>query len=72
MKWSGNLLRKGLCVRIRSLSGTLIRHRALRTSIAHSHVPQLFTAFPLELPSAGRQKSDFHESHSPREYKEGI
>ena len=38
--WSGPaIFQKVLYARIRSLSGTLMRHRDLHTSIAHSHMP---------------------------------
>ena len=67
MKWSGIWSGPGyevvrLCVRIRSLSGTLMRHR----TIAPSHMPQLLTAFPLRLSSVGPQKCDFRKSYSWR------
>ena len=63
-----SIFQKALCVRIPSLSGTLMRHRA-QAQPWRSHIPQLFTVFPLRLSSAGGQKCDFCKSHSRREHK---
>ena len=48
-----------------------MRHRALRTSIARSHMPQLFTTSRLRLSSNDGQKCDFCKSHSWRGIESG-
>ena len=68
IKWFGKFSDGALCENSQSLwhtHGT----QGPSTSITHSYIPQLFTAFPLRLSIVGGQKCDFSKSHSRREHK---
>ena len=68
IKWSGNVSERTQCENLQSLWHTH-ETQGPSTSIARSHMPQLFTVFPSRLSTAGGQKCDFCKSHSRGEDK---